>query len=83
MSKLPLIVATAAIGLFLVAGSTRTVTAAQGGPTPPSDGQSCWYHLWHCSYDGSAYWSDCNPNMGQGWIPTSVARQICREFHSS
>ena len=82
MSKLPLIAATAALGLFFVAGTTRTVTAAEVTPYP-SDGQNCWYKLYHCSYDGDAYWSKCDPNFGEGWIPTGVARQICRQFQWS
>jgi hypothetical protein len=81
MSKLPLIAATAVLGLAFVAGATTSVTAEVVGPTPPSDGISCYYNMWHCSYDGDAYWSGCDPRYGQGWIPTSVARAICTQFH--
>lgn len=81
MSKLPLLAATALVGLAIVAGTTRTVTAETA--TYPSDGIDCYYHLWHCSYDGEAYWSDCDSGYGQGWIPTSAARRICRKFQWS
>lgn len=81
MSKLPLIAVTAVLGLAFVAGATNSVTAETSGPTPPSDNIYCYYNLYHCSYDGDAYWSDCDPRYGEGWIPTSVARSICREFH--
>ena len=81
MSKLPLIAATATLGLALVAGVTRSVTAETAGTTPPSDNVNCYYKLYHCSYDGSAYWSGCDPRYGEGWIPTSAARSICRTFH--
>lgn len=80
MKRFPLMVASAAIGLALLAGATRELTADTGTTTPP-DNVSCYYHLWNCSYDGDGYWSNCNPNYGEGWIPTSQARIICTVYH--
>lgn len=82
MSKLPLIAATAALGLAFVAGATTTVTAADtSGAVPPSDNVYCYYNMYHCSYDGDMYWSQCDPRYHQGYIPTSVASMICRKFN--
>jgi hypothetical protein len=81
MSKLPLIAATAALGLAFVAGTTRTV-AAGAGPVIPSDNVSCWYKLWSCAYPNGGYWSGCRADLGEGWIPTSNAMMICTQYHS-
>lgn len=80
MSKLPLIAVTAALGLAFVAGATTTVTAAESGPIP-SDNVYCYYNMYHCSYDGDMYWSECDPRYHEGYISTSVASMICRKFN--
>jgi hypothetical protein len=81
MSKLPLIALTATLGLAFVAGATKSVTAETAGPTPPSDNVYCYYNMYHCSYDGEAYWSGCDASYNQAYIATSVARSICRKFN--
>jgi hypothetical protein len=83
MSKLPLVAATAALGLAFVAGATNSVTAEASGAVPPSDNVYCYYNLYHCSYDGDMYWSNCDPRFNQGYIGTSVARSICTKFNPS
>lgn len=80
MSKLPLTIATAALGLAFVAGTTTNVTAATAG-APPSDNVYCYYNMYHCSYDGDAYWSGCDSRFHEAYIPTSVARSVCTMFH--
>ncbi len=80
MSKLPLTLATAALGLAFVAGTTTKVTAEMAGP-PPSDNVYCYYNMYHCSYDGDMYWSDCDPTFHQAYVPTSIARSVCRKFN--
>ena len=81
MKRFPLMVASASIGLALLAGATHELTA-DAGTTQPPDNVSCYYHLWTCSYDGDGHWSGCNPNFGEGWIPTSQAKVICDVYHS-
>jgi len=77
-------VASAAIGLALLAGVTRELIASSKVATVvPPDNVGCYYHLWTCSYDGAAYWSGCNPDFSEGWIPTSQARIICTTYHAS
>ncbi len=80
MPKFPLLVGTAALGLAFVAGATRTVAATEE-TTIPSDGINCYYHLWHCVYEDNGYWSGCDERYGEGWIPTGIAKAICREYH--
>jgi len=80
VKRFPLMAASAAIGLALLAGVTHELTADTGDVVPP-DNVSCYYHLWTCSYDGDAYWSDCDPSFGEGWIPTSQAKIICVTYH--
>ena len=77
MKKLTLAVGTAVIGLSLVAGSVRSARAAQ----TPSDNTSCAYHLWHCSYAGPDYWSNCEPDWASGWVSTKFAKGICEYYH--
>lgn len=82
MSKLPLTLATAALGLTFVASTTNTVTAEMAGP-PPSDNVYCYYNMYHCSYDGDNYWSGCDSRFHEGYIATSVARSVCTKYHPS
>ena len=78
MSKLPLIAATAALGVAFVAGATNSVTAEMAGP--PSDNVYCYFNMYHCSYDGAGYWRGCDPKYHEAYISTSVARAICTEY---
>jgi hypothetical protein len=76
-------VASAAIGLALLAGVTREVTASTNGSVVvPPDNIRCYYHLWTCSYDGENYWSGCNPAFPEGWITTAEAKLICTVYHA-
>jgi hypothetical protein len=86
MKRFTLMIASAAVGLALLAGATRNVLAESGtggsGALPP-DTVNCYYHLWTCSYMGDDYWSDCSPGFDEGWIPTSSAKVICGTYHKS
>ena len=78
--KYPIGIASAAIGLALLAGAARR---ARADTQIPPDGAQCYYHLWTCSYDGTGYWSGCDPNFSEGWITTRTAEAICTDYHSS
>lgn len=80
MSKRPLLLGSAILGLVLVAGATRSATATDQ-KNIPSDSIHCYYHLYHCVYEDDGYWSGCDPRYGQGWVPTSSARAICQTYH--
>ncbi len=80
MSKRPLLFGSAILGLVLIAGAARSATAT-AGPTIPSDGINCYYHLYHCVYADDSYWSGCEPQYNQGWIATSTAAAICRTYN--
>jgi hypothetical protein len=82
VKRFPLMVASAAIGLALLVGVTRelTATTVPNAVIPPS-GARCYYHLWTCSYTGEAYWSDCSPDYPEGWITTQSAAIICTTYH--
>jgi len=82
MKRFPLMVASAAIGLALLAGVTRELVAKPSSPVPPLGG-SCLYFLYTCSYENGSYWSDCTPGGSQGWIPTSFARIICATYNEN
>jgi len=83
VKRYPLMVASAAIGLALLAGVTRELMASSTDATViPPNSTNCYYHLWTCSYDGENYWSGCNPDYPEGWIPTSTARMICSTYHN-
>ena len=82
MKRFPLMVASAAIGLALLAGVTRELTAESAAGTVPPLGGSCYYYLYNCSYpDSNAYWSGCEPGYAPGMIGTSSARMICTTFN--
>ncbi|HEY3933990.1 MAG TPA: hypothetical protein VGL65_05165, partial [Gemmatimonadales bacterium] len=72
MKRFPLMVASGAIGLALLAGVTHKLTASTSvAAQVPGDGVGCYYHLWTCSYDGNGYWDGCDSSYGEGWVPTS------------
>ena len=70
---------TAAIGFAFLTTAVKPASAEQG--QLPGEAVPCWHTLDHCSYDGENYWSNCRPDMGIGWIPTSLAASICTEYH--
>lgn len=81
MSKMPLIAATATLGLAIIAGAASSVTAETSGPIPPSGYINCYKNGTHCSYSGDNYWSGCETRYAEGWIPTSTAILICATYH--
>jgi hypothetical protein len=82
MKRFPLMVASAAIGLALLAGVTRELPAKSSLAVPPVHGQ-CMYYWYTCSYDDGSYWSDCTPGGSAGYIPTEVARIICSTYNNA
>ncbi|HEX3927821.1 MAG TPA: hypothetical protein VHW65_07475 [Gemmatimonadales bacterium] len=81
--RFPLAVASAAIGLALLGGAVHELRATTTGGGLPSDNVPCAYNMWHCSYDGDAYWDGCDPTYAPGMISTGVAKSICTTYHSS
>jgi hypothetical protein len=79
MKRFPLMVASAVIGLALLAGVTREVAAKSSSAIPPLGG-ACMYYWYTCSYDDGSYWTNCIPGGGAGWIPTSFAQIICTTY---
>lgn len=80
MSKRPLLLGSAILGVALIAGATRTAIATDQKDIP-SDSMHCYYHLYHCVYDDDGYWSGCDPQYNEGWIATSTAKAICTTYH--
>jgi hypothetical protein len=81
MKRFPLMIASAVIGLALLAGSTHQLTAESSRAAVPPAG--CYYFLYTCSYGGtSAYWSDCDPGYPGGMISSDFAAIICGSYHS-
>lgn len=78
--KFPIAVGSTAIGIALLAGASQKVRADTSGQ---SDDTQCYYNMYHCSYPGDAYWSNCDPQFVQGYIPTSSAKIICDTYHDS
>ncbi len=81
MKRFPLMAAATVFGLALLAGATQQLAAVGPKPMLPADGQRCYYHLWSCSYVNGAYWSGCDPEFMEGYIPTETARAICSQYH--
>lgn len=83
MKRFPLMVASAAIGVALLAGITHELAAKDNVPIPPAGG-SCYYYLYTCSYgDTGAWWGGCEPGYPAGMIGTSFARIICADYNES
>lgn len=82
MKRFTLAIGSGALGLALFAGTLSAISAAPG-PRPPRDWVPCYYHGYYCSYEGDNYWSDCDPSYPEGWIETSMAKQICGAYHES
>lgn len=80
MKRFPLMVASAAIGLGLLAGIARELTAQPKNNDVPPSGGSCYYFWYNCSYSSGAYWTDCEPGGSPGMVPTSFARIICKVY---
>lgn len=83
MSKQILAAAVAATGLLLLAGVTRTLTAADDGFPPLT--VKCSYTGATCDYPEGKYgvWSDCDTTYPQGMIYTRTALSICGTFTSA
>jgi hypothetical protein len=79
MKRFPLMVASAAIGLALLAGGTRELTAKSSRAIPPISG-ACMYYWYTCSYPDGSYFTDCTPGGSAGWVPTSFAQIICATY---
>ena len=79
MKRFSLMIASAAIGLALLAGTTRELVAKSSVVIPPAGG-SCMYYWYTCSYDDGSYWTDCTPGLPAGMIPTASARMICDTY---
>ena len=82
MQRFTLAIGSGVLGLALLVGGASTLRADQSTQIP-GDNERCYYHGYYCSYDGSGYWSDCNPGYPEGWIPTGTAKLICAVYHSS
>ena len=78
MSKFTIVAASAVLGIATIAGAVRQLSAETG---TPSDHIRCYYAGTFCSYPGTAYWSECNPNYPNGFIRTDMAEIICKTFH--
>lgn len=81
MKRFPLMVVSAAIGLALLAGVTRELTARSVGGMVPPLGGSCYYFWYTCSYDTGAYWDGCEPGYSAGMISSATAKAICTTYH--
>lgn len=79
MSKFTIAAASALLGAVTIVGAVRQARAADA---TPSDHIRCYYAGTFCSYPGTAYWSDCNPNYPNGFIRTDMAEIICQTFHT-
>ena len=80
MLRFTLAVSSGALGLALLAGGVTTLRADQATQIPP-DNAYCYYHGYFCSYEGSDYWSGCDPSYPEGWIPTGTAKVICTTYN--
>lgn len=81
MKRFSLMVASAAIGLGLLAGVTHQLAAKAVNTAVPPLGGSCYYFMYNCTYASGAYWSDCEPGGAPGMIGTSFARIICKTYN--
>lgn len=77
MRKFAAIFAATVIAAISIASAAQKASAA----TIPSDDMRCYYKGFYCSYPGTAYWFDCNPDYGEGFIRTDTAAALCRSFH--
>lgn len=77
MSKFTMLAASAAIVAIAATSAVQYAAAA----ALPSDHMRCYYKDYYCSYPGTAYWSDCNPNYPDGFIRTDLAQTVCATFH--
>jgi hypothetical protein len=82
MSKQILAATVAATGLLMLAGVTRSLSAADEGAIPPLI-VKCTYNGSTCQYEGSnyGYWSGCDTTYPQGEIFTRSAASICETYH--
>jgi hypothetical protein len=80
MKRFPLMVASAAIGLALLAGVTHQLTAEPKTAAVVPSGGSCYYSWYTCSYPDNTYWTGCQPGNSPGMIPTSIASVICGTY---
>jgi hypothetical protein len=81
MKRFPLMIAFAAIGLAVLAGVGRQLSATEGGTYPP-EGDHCYHNAGTCSYlDSMGYWSSCSG--GEGLISTTEAKGICSIYNPS
>lgn len=82
MSKQILAAATAAVGLVLLAGVSRTLSAADEDAIPPLT-VKCYYDGQTCDYPEERYghWSDCDTTYPHASIFTVTARAICDKYN--
>lgn len=82
MSKQILAAATAAVGLVLLAGVSRALSAADEGPIPPLTVR-CYYNGQTCDYSEERYghWDDCDTTYPHTDIFTVTARSICGKYN--
>lgn len=81
MSKQILAAAVAATGLFLLAGITRSLSAADDAGIPPMT-IKCSYTGETCTYPEGNYgvWGDCDTTYPHGMIYTRSALLICGKY---
>lgn len=77
MSKLSI-----ALASLTLAGAVTIAAVEYARAVPLPDAHiRCYYSGTFCSYPGTAYWSQCNPNYLYGFIRSDIASDICRTFH--
>ena len=77
MRKFTVAVVAAIVAALSIATAVKKASAA----ALPSDAIRCYYHLYYCSYPGTAYWSDCSPQYPEGFVRTDIAISMCRVYH--
>ncbi len=81
MKRFPLMIAFGAIGLAVLAGVGRQLSATESNGYP-DDNLQCYHNAGTCSYlDSMGYWSGCR--AGEGLMTTNDAKSACAQYNAS